>query len=94
MGIPKASSGFGVGWSGRSSLAKLGSAHIDGSVSSATFGGRLGRRQPMKQGSCFRRLCDRVSTPRSFTQMICWWTKAPAFSHASGIACRRDAGQR
>ena len=33
----------------------LGSAHVDGSVSSATFGGRFGRRQPMKQGSCFQR---------------------------------------
>jgi hypothetical protein len=55
IGIPKASSGFGVGWSGRSSFAKLGSAHVEGSVSSATLGGRFGRRQPMKQGSCFQR---------------------------------------
>jgi hypothetical protein len=42
-----ASSGFGVGWSGRSSFVKLGICHVDASVSSANFGGRLGRRQPM-----------------------------------------------
>jgi hypothetical protein len=51
----EASSGFGVGWPGRSSFAKLGSSHVEGSVSSATFGGRFGWRQPMKQGSCFQR---------------------------------------
>jgi len=36
--------------------AKVGDlAGVDGSVWSATFGGRFGRRQPMKQGSCFQR---------------------------------------
>jgi hypothetical protein len=53
--MPKASSGFGVGWSGRSSFAKDGISQVEGSVCSATFGGRFGRRQPMKQGSCFQR---------------------------------------
>ena len=36
MGMPKQSSGFGVGWSGRSSRWKLGSCQVEASVSSAT----------------------------------------------------------
>jgi len=36
-------------------LGKAGQCPCRGKVSSATFGGRFGRRQPMKQGSCFHR---------------------------------------
>jgi hypothetical protein len=39
----------------RSSLAKDGISHVEGSVCSEIFGGRFGRCQPMKQGSCFQR---------------------------------------